>query len=181
MKHMMIDIETLDTATTAVVTQVGWCIFDRESVDSPVEMALDIDEQLRKGRTVRADTLKWWMQQPDIARQKVFDPEDVYTTAYLTTRLKMILSNGTIECVWSHGPAFDIATLKSLLGVEPWDFRTLRDTRTLAMLAPSAHKPAPLTKHSAGDDAHAQAQWVQNMWRELGDNLDDEYRRGIGL
>lgn len=24
MKHMMVDIETLDTATTAVVPQVGW-------------------------------------------------------------------------------------------------------------------------------------------------------------
>jgi len=168
MKHMMIDIETLDTATTAVVLQAGWCLFDEDNVGGPVVMGLDLDEQLRKGRTVNAETLKWWMQQPDIAREKVFMPEKVYPIADLATRLRMILHNGTVDHVWAHGPQFDIATLKHLLGCEPWHYRSIRDTRTLADLAPSAHKPAPITKHDAGDDAVAQAQWVQNIWRHIG-------------
>lgn len=168
MKHMMIDIETLDTATTAVVPQVGWCLFDETEVKPPVELALDIDEQIKAGRTISASTLQWWMTQPDIARERVFCPDKVHTIADLATRLRTLLYDGQIECVWAHGPQFDIATLKHLLGAEPWHYRSIRDTRTLAMLAPSAHKPAALTKHSAGDDAYAQAQWVQNIWQHIG-------------
>ena len=46
MKHMMIDIETLDTATTAVVPQVGWCLFDENgSLVNPRE--IDASEGLK--------------------------------------------------------------------------------------------------------------------------------------
>lgn len=168
MKHLMIDIETLGTDPRAIVPQVGWCMFDHEDIAKPITMCLDMDEQIAKGRTFSADTLKWWMQQPDIAREQVFMPEKVYPVVDLETRLRTIIHSCGIEYVWAHGPHFDIAALKDLLGCEPWHYRSIRDTRTLADLAPSAHKPAPITKHDAGDDAYAQAQWVQNIWRSIG-------------
>lgn len=176
MKHLMLDIETLDTATTAVVIQVGWTIFDLVGPPTaPVQWTMDIQEQIDLGRTISASTLKFWMEQPDIARQQGFDPARKHSLMELRERFRMMLYGTPIKHVWSHGPAFDMATLKSLLGEEPWDFRSLRDTRTLAMLAPHIERPAAAVKHNAGDDALAQAKWVQLIMAELKDNTDETY------
>lgn len=176
MKHLMLDIETLDTATSAVVIQVGWVTFDLVGpISSPVQWTMDIQEQINQGRTISASTLKFWMEQSDIARQQVFDPSVSYNVQQLREWLRMMLYGTPIKHVWAHGPAFDIATLKSLLGEEPWDFRSLRDTRTLAMLAPHIERPAAAVKHNAGDDALAQAKWVQLIMAELKNNTDETY------
>lgn len=168
MKHMMIDIETLDTLNSAVVLQVGWCLFDETKVDTPHEMVMDIQEQIDMGRTISADTLRWWMDQSNIARQKVFCANNTYSADDLASRLRTIVTTCGIEHVWSHGPHFDMAILKDLLGDSVFHYRSPRDTRTMSLLAPHATKPAPVTKHSAGDDAYAQAQWMQNVWKAAG-------------
>ena len=168
MEHMMIDIETLDTANSAVILQVGWCLFDQTGINKPHEMVIDIQEQIDMGRTISADTLRWWMEQPDIARQKVFCSDNTHSTDELGNRLRTIVGTCGIEHVWSHGPHFDMAILKDLLGDTVFHYRSPRDTRTMSLLAPHAMKPAPVTKHSAGDDAYAQAQWMQNVWRAAG-------------
>jgi hypothetical protein len=163
MEHLMLDIETLDTQSSAVVLSVGWVCFDEFNLGDAHEMALDIDEQLDMARTISGDTLKWWMGQSEMAREQAFDPSTVYSINDLEDRLTTIIQTCGIKHVWSHGPAFDIATLKSLMRAEPWDFRSLRDTRTLAMLAPNIARVKPVTAHSAADDAVAQAKWVQAM------------------
>lgn len=168
MDHMMLDIETLDTANTAVVTQVGWCLFNEAKISKPAEVTMDIQEQIDLGRTISANTLKWWMAQPDIARQRVFYNSDPKDLEYLATRLRGVIDTVGVKYVWSHGPHFDIAILKDLLGDKVINYRSARDTRTIALLAPYATKPEPITKHSAGDDAYAQAQWMQNCWQEIG-------------
>jgi len=169
MNHMMIDIETLDTMNTAVVTQVGWCLFDAESIGKPEELFPSIQEQIDMGRTISASTLKWWMvDQPQIARERVFDPVIDTTVEDLATRLRMVTQEQGVEHVWSHGPHFDMAILKDLLGDNVFHYRSPRDTRTMAMLAPHAVKPPAITKHSAGDDAYAQAQWMQNCFKQVG-------------
>lgn len=171
MSHMMIDIETLDTTNTAVVIQVGWCLFNATQISKPTEVVMDIQEQIDLGRTISASTLRWWMEQPDIARQKVFCNEDLKDLDYLGTRLRTVIAENEIEHVWSHGPHFDMAILKDLLGDTVFHYRSPRDTRTIALLAPDATKPAPITKHDAGDDAYAQAQWMQNVWQAAGIEL----------
>lgn len=176
MNHLMLDIETLDTQSSAVVLQVGWVTFDLLGhLSAPTQWTMDIQEQINQGRTISASTLKFWMEQSDIARQQVFDPTVSYNVQQLRERLRMMLYGSPIKHVWAHGPAFDIATLKSLLGEEPWDFRSLRDTRTLAMLAPHIERPAAAVKHNAGDDALAQAKWVQLIMAELKNNTDETY------
>lgn len=167
-KQMMIDIETLDTENTAVVVQVGWVIFTDDYLGKPTEMVMDIQEQIDLGRTISASTLRFWMEQPDIARQKVFCNDNTFCVEDLATRLRTVIGTTQIEGVWAHGPHFDIAILKDLLGDDIMHYRSPRDTRTMAMLAPHAEQPAPITKHSAGDDAYAQAKWMQNVWQEIG-------------
>ena len=166
--HLMIDIETLDTINTAVVPQVGWVGFNMSGVATPYEMSLDIEEQLTWGRTISADTLKWWMSQPKEARQRVFQADKIHSIEELGSRLRTIIDDCQVQHVWSHGPAFDIAILQDLLGTEVCHRRMLRDTRTLAMLAPDIDKTKPRVPHSAGEDAYVQAWWVINMLQSLG-------------
>lgn len=169
MDHIMIDIETLDTLNSAVVTQVGWVLFDADEIGKPQEMFPDIQHQINLGRTISASTLKWWMvDQPRIARERVFDCPNPCTLDELATRLRTVVQEHHVGHVWSHGPHFDMAILKDLLGDNMFHYRSPRDTRTMALLAPHADKPKALTKHSAGDDAYAQAQWMQNCFKEVG-------------
>lgn len=167
MKNLMIDIETLDTANTAVVTQVGWVTFNIDTISEPTEIVMDIQEQIDLGRTISASTLRFWMGQPDIARQKVFDAEYPQSVQDLRVWITAVLQDNEIERVWSHGPHFDMAILKDLMGDGIFHYRSPRDTRTLADLAPHIVKPPAVTKHSAGDDAYAQAQWIQAIWHDL--------------
>ena len=170
MNHMMIDIETLDTANTAVVVQVGWCVFDAEQISKPTELFPGIQEQIDMGRTISASTLKWWMTDDSISqvtRERVFDPVIDTSVEDIATRLRTVLGNG-IEHVWSHGPHFDMAILKDLMGDNVFHYRSPRDTRTMSMLAPHIQKPPAITKHSAGDDAYAQAQWMQECFKVVG-------------
>lgn len=169
MKHLMVDIETLDTRHTAVVLSVGYCTFNRERVDEPKQFLCELTPQMVEGRTVSADTIRWWMGQPDEARKAVFDPDLIRTSrADLIGRLRLLLGDSAIGTVWAHGATFDIPILTSYLGVDLFDFRSIRDTRTLAMLAPDVERSAPLIKHHAGYDAEAQAKWVRDMMRHLG-------------
>ena len=88
-KNLMIDIETLDTSPTnkAVVVSVGMVKFNLldedtwETIEADSDRSgywvLSIDEQLKKGRTIGASTLLWWINQirtghPDAA--SIFSP-----------------------------------------------------------------------------------------------------------
>lgn len=171
MMNMMIDIETLDTRSTAVVLSVGWCFFDSNSISPPTHYCMDLDTQFEAGRTLSQDTLFWWMKQSEEARAAAFDPSpDRLSPDELGINLRMAIHANKVDRVWSHGPAFDMATLSSLLGGDAWDFRSLRDTRTMAMLV-QAERPQPKVPHDAGSDAEAQAKWVATMARALGVRL----------
>lgn len=88
-KNLMIDIETLDTDPTnkAVVVSVGMVkfnLFDEdtwETIESDLDRCgywvLPIEPQLKRGRTIGAGTLLWWINQiktghPDAAT--IFSP-----------------------------------------------------------------------------------------------------------
>ena len=169
MRHLMVDIETLDTRHTAVVLSVGYCLFTRDRVDEPKQFLCELTPQMQEGRTVSADTLRWWMGQSDEARMAVFDPDlPRISRADLIGRLRLLMGDSDIGSVWAHGATFDLPILSSYLGVDLFNFRTVRDTRTLAMLAPHVERAAPTVKHHAGYDAEAQAKWVIDMMRHLG-------------
>lgn len=168
--ELMIDCETLSTDPTAVVPQIGWALFDDKNVYDPVTLHMDIQQQIDMGRRIDASTLRWWMvEQPKEAQLSVFNPPDglPFNIAEVRDKLQSTILSHQIECIWSHGPHFDMAILRSLLGEGAYHYRAPRDTRTLQDLAPHAKKPKPKIKHDAGHDAYAQALWVQNMKREI--------------
>lgn len=165
---LMIDIETLDTKNSAVVAQIGWCVFDHKAIITYSSRVMAIQEQLDMGRTISESTLMWWMGQPEEARKRVFLFHSKFSLSGVKEDLQDVIREREVDRVWAHGPHFDLAIMKDFMGDGLFHYRSPRDTRTLADLSPQSVKPEPTVKHDAGEDALAQAKWVQNIWRDIG-------------
>jgi len=63
MQHVMIDIETLGLHANCVILTIGAIQFDLESgnIGESFSRTVDIDDQVKRGRTISGDTLKWWL------------------------------------------------------------------------------------------------------------------------
>lgn len=169
--HAMIDIETMDTETTAVVLSIGMVIYDpltivRSNISIMANMyyALDIREQVEKGRTIGADTMVWWSQQSAEAR-KVFTEQPRTHPIAAVHNISGWLDEYKVEHIWGNGVDFDNAIINSLAksfgATKPLNYKHNRCFRTLkAMLGHHipTHATTPIgTHHNAVDDALYQA------------------------
>lgn len=175
---VMLDLETLGTTARAAVLSIGAVRFDRETGEIQAQKFhahLDLDKTLASGRLVTADTLKWWLQQPNDSREGLLngqasaaeDPREALCS------LNMFCVGAT--AVWANGPAFDIAIIEDMCSQHhlyiPWRHRAVRDLRTLKDLA-RPYKSALVQQeygipHSALDDAIHQAKVVCELWAHL--------------
>ena len=166
--HLMIDLETLGTETRSVILSAGYCVFDpalydpkeHEVILDSGHVFLDVGAQLDLRRTISWSTIQWWMLQSEEAR-KQFAGVDRRHPDQVFTVLGALFCQYDFEGVWAHGSTFDITMLQTLaedLGAKvPWDFRIIRDTRTLYNYADSGTPHKPTVKHNAMEDAIAQA------------------------
>lgn len=169
--HAMIDIETMDTETTAVVLSVGMVVYDPLTIVRSdlsrlhkLYYALDIREQVEKGRTIGADTIVWWSQQSAEAR-KVFTEQPRSHPIGALSSLSDMLREYKVQHIWGNGVDFDNAIINSLAksfgATKPLHYKHNRCFRTLkAMLGHHipAHATMPIgTHHNAVDDALYQA------------------------
>jgi hypothetical protein len=129
-------------------------------------MAFDIEDQMKKGRTFTADTLKFWMNQ-DGAAKKVFNEKSKPTAEVLKLFVQWVKANSSVgKCKpWGNGSHFDISIMESLLRdfeLEcPWLYYNAMDVRTLRrFLANNAKIPKTGVNHHALDDANGQADFV---------------------
>lgn len=171
MKALMIDIETLSLAPTAVMHQIGYCGADLatgEYVLQPTNLYVEPD---LRTQTLDFETVCWWMRQSDAARKAVF-PENVLRTsvigAYFTLGRAYELLGGvkTGATVWASPAMFDLPILTNAFrsvaptGTDgkPWPYYMERDLMTLyKMLDPEKKlKPTNPVEHDAASDAKAQ-------------------------
>lgn len=185
-RHLMIDLETLDTKPSAVVTQIGLVLFNKEEILERKNLHIDIEMQLGLGRTISGKTINWWLKQDQAARaifiagqqEALTDPDYIKRELYefITADDDQHLES---KMIWGHGATFDVTILDSFclsIGFEraPWNPFSVRDTRTADMMTRGkAVRPDPVNAHIAVDDAVAQARWVQNMLRFLGETNND--------
>jgi hypothetical protein len=164
--HFMLDLETLDTRPSAAVLSIGLVGFYPFGVDAPMPIGerwvLDVDAQLARGATVSGSTLCWWAQQSDAARHDWARASQL-SPEYVLTVLRNIV-DCEYACVWAHVAAFDFPILDMLasrFGLKPlFDFRKMRDTRTLFQLLSLAPGRTQGVAHNPLDDAAAQARVV---------------------
>lgn len=181
MDHIMLDLETLDTRSSAVVTSIGAVAFDPNSNTLGdkfyVELVDDIDYQQSRGRTISGSTVQWWMNQGAAAQQLFAEQpqpgiERVTTQEALHRFGLFVGANGDRDVqLWGNGADFDNIILGSLyadLSIrKPWSYSRNRCYRTMKNLGFGSKAKREGTHHNALDDAITQAVHLQEIFAWL--------------
>ena len=182
MKHLMIDLETMDNKPTAAITSIGAVFFNPETGEMGATFYRNImlESSVAHGCTIGAETVLWWMQQePEASRAWLYggsqDLRDVIED--LLTFINNNCDSHTLQ-VWGKGPSFDNVILRH--AVEKcgyrfpfWNFWNDRDVRTVEQLAKdlglNINKVIRFEgiPHHALDDAIHQVKIVSYVWMYL--------------
>lgn len=166
--HLMLDLETLSTRPGALILSAALVRFSDEACG---QVNLSIPEQESMGMEVDANTVEWWKRQtPEAWHAATCNPLPVL--AALKWISDWIAWAGPDPLIWCHGATFDAPLLEEVYrraGVpSPWQFWSVRDTRTLYDLAAVDVKafavPPP---HVALNDAIAQTRAANAALRVL--------------
>lgn len=179
-----VDCESLGKRWDAPVIAIGAVAFDRRNGSLGQEFYQEIDfASACKNARVDGDTVAWWMRQSAEARQLFQD----------TGRVKHALATALQEFTawgralpgrvqpWGNGATSDITWLEhaydtGTVGLrEAWDFRSIRDMRTILDVAeyltpgfdPWTDLPPDGVAHHALDDAKCQAIAIANTFMHL--------------
>ena len=169
MHDLMIDFETLAQDPRSTVISIGAVFFDEKTgqLGPTFYMAFDVDEQIKRGRSINGETLRWWMNQSGAAK-KVFNEKAKPAKEVLELFAKWVTANGSISKIkpWGNGSSFDISIIEDLFamyGVKPpWLYYNVYDLRTFKRYIANGAKvdKSAGTDHNALDDAIAQAKFV---------------------
>lgn len=181
-RAMMIDIETLDTKASSVVIQTACVIFDyndkgQVSIIGEGNSFLNVGDQLKIGRTISEDTVKFWLSNSDnqgvlgdiLSQGSKFEKGQLKDMVQDT--LTLFKDTPDVVEIWSQGPTFDIIILEDMckqLGLQvPWKFYQVRDLRTVQKFvgddAKSIKMKAENSNHNALDDCHSQIKLLQHF------------------
>ncbi len=184
MKDIMIDIETLGQRNDPVVFQVAAIQFDRWTGDTGLEFecVIDIQDALNNGFIIKADTLNWWMQHPELFKQINSREDKLKVKDFLSKFTDWIWevnvsANVKIEelSLWGDS-SFDQAHVESMYHkfgfVCPIEFWKYRDYRTMKSLAYSFELDIDWTwtdgeQHNAIDDCRYQVNILHQIYDQL--------------
>lgn len=184
MNNVMIDNETMGTVPNAVILSIGAVKFDK---NKPGELGgtfyavLDKEDQIKRGRIVDPETVRWWSGQSPEA-QEVLHTTDREPVRVALERLWLFLGGdfdddlnpqkGHIK-LWGNGSDFDnpqIVSLFNMYGLTvPWEFWNNRCFRTMKSEFGSLAK-APKrtgTYHNALDDAITQVEHLHLIQTQI--------------
>jgi len=173
--HLMIDLETMDTASTAAIISIGAVEFDIETGETGKKFYVNVELQscLDMGMTVSGDTIMWWMKQCDEARDTLQEKDPIMIQAALMELNMFMSERGKSYQIWSRPASFDLVILANayriLDYVIPWNFRNERCVRTLQSMRPEINIDVLRTgtHHNAIDDAIHQADYCSRIWKAL--------------
>jgi hypothetical protein len=178
-RHLMVDLETLDTSVSAAIVSIGAVVFDPRGTEIQDEFSLTIDQDSNvfHKRSISEATIEWWAQQSSEARERTFGgPHTELSDAMrsFTTWINRLAP--TCTRIWAQDPDFDISILahccRGLNIIWPFKFWEGRSVRTIKELAyPDGDFPRIQlngAKHDALTDAKAQVIAVQHSFYVLG-------------
>lgn len=161
----MIDIEGLATGPDTTILTIAAQEFDllqRERFGRQYYVRIDLESQ--PDRRIEQDTLDWWATQPPQIREEAFSDRDRVPLRQALEGLHCIVWHA--KRVWAQGPTYDMNILehafKSLGMPLPWQYYSVRDSRTVFSLCPQLNKyPA---SHHALEDCQRQ---IRLLWDSL--------------
>ena len=159
----MIDIETIGVAPGATILTIAAQSFDPFGTGYyPRHYYARISLESQENRTIDDSTLNWWATQPAHAREEAFNEEGRVPLDQALDELGKLI--WTSKFLWCQGPTFDCTILehayKSYNKPIPWQYYSVRDSRTVFSLWPGLEKPA--TSHHALEDCRRQISMLQD-------------------
>ncbi|MGV1019316.1 3'-5' exonuclease [Empedobacter falsenii] len=176
----MIDIETLSTEFDAVILSIAAVRFDmstgqRDSAD--LHIRIDKQSCVDVGLKIDPDTVDWWLNQEDKARQEFLKNDDRSALKEALKRLSIFINKD--DKVWSNGATFDLVIIRNAYKAckmdLPWEFYNERDVRTLSDLIPTIKENEPFvgTKHNPLFDCLHQIKYCSKVYQKL--NLENTH------
>ena len=174
----MIDLETLDTESSAQILTLGAVKFDPDTKSEPyAELYLkpDIDEQEALCRTVSESTLNdFWAHQPENIILEAFSEDDRISLDSLLDQLTKWLVG--VDTIISQGH-MDTNILehlyKQMNRPVPWPHWKIDNSRSVFKMMPvDPRKAYSFDAHNALEDARTQARAFQDVIQ----HFDTKYR-----
>ena len=175
-----IDLETLDTAPTAIIAAIGISVMSEDGnfVDG-FKTKIDLNQP---GRSVSSSTMCFWLNQDFAAQDLTFATTDDEASNLPTLTDALVQMSTFLRKysqyaeyrVWGNPSTFDISKLEHALhcaGLEfPWEFYQIGDMKTLKLVSSDAWRSIDFVgvKHCCLDDAKHQAKVIHMMLKEHG-------------
>lgn len=175
MKNVMFDLETMSSRPNAAILSIGAVEMDLVNLrlGKRFYSNVELDNCLELGLHSSDDTVKWWSEQPQEAREALANGAIplVDSLSFLCEWLAKIGCHREYTRVWGCGASFDIVILESAFRAcdmeVPWSFRNHMCYRTKKnehkATVPQVH--LPVVKHHALDDATVQALHLLDIYR----------------
>src|SRR5574337_845954 len=164
MCHVMIDMETYGTNSTAVIRSIAGVLFNLEGKTKNIfNTGVDVEDALMEGLVIDQSTVNFWRDQPNINRTTLMNMPKLRLREALgiIKEAAIEVSSGELDklYMWSHGSNFDIVILENAYKVVGekawWKYSNVRDTRTLFDIVNFTYKSKGV--HDALTDAVNQA------------------------
>lgn len=174
MNNIMLDIETLSTDFDALIISIGAVRFDLSTGIKGDTFYRKIDKQscVDVGLKINPETVDWWMNQEEKARQEFLSKSDRISISDALIELSEFILKE--DFVWSNGATFDLVILRSAYKAcqidLPWEFYNEKDVRTLAGLVPEVKENEPFVgvKHHPVSDCIHQIKYCSKVYQQLG-------------
>lgn len=170
--HLMLDLETMGTKSNSAILSIGAVEFDILTGKTGKEFYRNISLQscISLGLKVDADTIMWWMQQSDDARNSLTERKVVSIQQALIDFKEFCSKEYQI---WGNPARFDCGILLNAYNKAgmpiPWDFRKERCVRTLVSFNPEIKNNLEFTgiAHNALADCYHQIKYCNLTWISL--------------
>ena len=168
MADLMIDIEGLGTGPDTTILTIAAQSFDPLGSGYYEQFYYArITLESQENRSIQQSTIDWWASQPDHAREEAFNDEGRIPLDQALDELGRLIWHS--KRVWAQGPTYDMNIIelayKSYGKPIPWQFYSVRDSRTLCSIWPD--RPKPPTTHHALEDCRKQIDLVQATLRHF--------------
>lgn len=155
--HSMVDLETLDTAPTALAWSIGATAFDQDRIKASFYRIIKIDDFMIKNFTISASTLNWMFSQPEILSEIRKAYSLVHTALH---DFAAFYHEHDCENLWGNGNVI-LGNMYDKTGIaRPWRYNHNRCFRTVKALYPQVVIPANIQLHNAAADAKHQTEYL---------------------
>jgi hypothetical protein len=165
---LMIDLEGLATGPDTTILTIAAQAFDPFGTgyyDQQYYARITLESQ--PDRSIDQGTLEWWATQPSAAKDEAFMEEGRIPLDVALDSLGKLIWHA--KRVWAQGPTYDMNILehayKSYDKALPWQFYSVRDSRTVFSLWPEL--PRPAISHHALEDCRRQIDMLQLTLKKL--------------